>query len=183
MDYKAAWENWTGGGNYLLASHDGMLYRCQNNTEYGDSMVSKESGYSEQYVYNETGVFVTELTQKFGFIKSRAITPDIQAQVIYDRVYSVAQMSADCTIRVGIFDKDDFQYNGNIIASGGKVVTLPAVLNFILPASNPNNQFTRLPMTTKGKLVYIELRNITVDSLLSFFEIHLHGTAEVSNIS
>lgn len=183
MDYKAAWENWTGGGNYLLASHDGILYRCQNNTEYGDSMVSKESGYSEQYVYDETGVFVTELTQKKGFIKSKAITPDIQAQVIYDRVYSVAQMSADCTIRVGIFDKDDFQYNGNIIASGGKVVTLPAVLNFILPAANPNNQFTRLPMTTKGKLVYIELRNITVDSLLSFFEIHLHGTAEVSNIS
>jgi len=183
MDYKAAWETWSCGGSYLLSSSDGYLYRCQNNTENSDSVVSKESGYSEQYTYNSSGVFLTEAVQKKGFVKSKAIIPNIMAQVIYNRVYTIAQMSADCTVRVGIFDKDDFQYNGNVIASGGAVVTLPVVLGFVLPAANPNNQYIDLPITTKGKLVYIELRNVTADSLLAFFEIFLHGTAEVSNLS
>lgn len=181
--YKAAWEEWEGGFNYSAIDYDGVMYRCQNRYDAGATIFTETgANKNDRYIYDKTGTFLTNATDKKVLVEFKAKCLDIFAQHIVDSAFIIAKTSTNSLIYLGILDQSGYLHPETALKSGGSILTLPFVFPATFGASNPNNQ--RVKFAPKcGKLIFIRFEQTANDNLFNVFEIVLHATLEESNIS
>lgn len=184
-NYKIAWESWSSGVNFMTVSIDGILYSAQNKESDG-AQILKEQGKSDQYIYNTTGTYLTNITPKECYIVTKARAVDIRGIAVFDTAYVLSLMSGEGTLRFGLLDNDGFNYDDTIHESGGVPILFSSPITFPVrfPAQNPICSNIPLPGgKAKGKMVYLKISQTSDDSVFSIFNILLHYTLELSNIS
>jgi len=184
-NYKAAWESWSEGVNFMTVSNSGELFSAQNKDDAG-AQVLKEIGKVNRYFYNVTGSFITDITPKECYVVTKARTVDIRGIAIFDIAYVLSLMNALGAIRFGLLDNSGFYYDSSVHESGGMPILFSAPITFPVrfPAQNPVCSDIKLPGgKAKGKMVYLKISQTSDDPTFNIFNILLHYTLENSNIS
>jgi hypothetical protein len=185
-EYKIAWESWSEGVNFMAVDSEGVLFSAQNKDSAG-AQILKESGVADRYYYNVSGTFITTQTAKECYITTKAKVVDIRGMAIFDTAYVLSLLGAQATIRFGMLDNDGFYYDDNISESGGGQILLfsqPILFPSRFPATNTTCSNIPLPGgKAKGKIVYLKISQTGIDNFFNIFNILLHYTMELSNIS
>jgi hypothetical protein len=81
-NFIAAWELWTTAFCNMFSTEDGTFYGAQTNDQKG--CLCYEAGSADQYFYNYAGTFITELTAKGHYLKSKLFIPDAKGVLNFD---------------------------------------------------------------------------------------------------
>jgi len=179
--YTAAWELWSHGYGGAIVTESNQMIVAQWSTFQGT--VALEAGKSIMNCLDDQGVFVTTITPKRIYTKGKIKISELAGKDRWQRVYFLANLDDDCTIKLLIADEDNYRSSltvGRVVKNHPvlDVVGDPLILPFVLNANNSINGFEKLPMSAKGNTVTLEIDQTADDENFLISRLELYGTHE-----
>lgn len=183
-NYRAAWEMWGHGYGGAVVSAVGTLIVAQFSSYSGT--IANETGKSLLNCFNDHGVFVTTLTAKRLYNKSKMKIIELAGMDLWQILYYLAKLQSDCTINLLIPDTGN--YRDSMIVSS--TLTDPAILDapgnplilpFVLSPDNPINSYEKASILTRGNSIIVEIDQTANDEEFRIDRLELYGMHERSN--
>ena len=183
-NYRAAWELWGHGYYGAVITNDNYLYVAQY-TNYSGT-IALETGKALLNCFNEKGVFVSTVTAKRIYVKSKMRIIELAGVDLWQCLYFLGMLDTACSIKLLIQDSGNYRDEMSVSKTLENPAILdvpgdPLVLPFVLNPDNPINTKVKASMSTRGNSVVLEIDQTADDNIFRIDRLELYGTHERSN--
>ena len=153
--YKIPWEEWEGGVSSIVQNNNGNIYYSQSKALESVIYAEDQSDKHDQYVFNKSGVFLSDATTKKAELDTRVIIPDISANMILMQVHVMSLNRKQYIIKIYMDKEGRPNFSKTLDSSTTGIVTFPIVMPMVVPGTSPKIQKFGLPRKLNGKAFYV----------------------------
>ena len=183
--FKVPWEEWEGGVSHFAELKDGTLFYAQSKVDSG--LIYKESAgeKDDRYVFNKTGVYLSDLTNKKMIVKSRTHIENLLGVTWWNKVHVLCQNRKPFKVTVYIDEKTGVLTSKTFTATDTNISRFGHARfgRSRFSVNKPQLQKEPLDRKIKGSMMYIEIEQTDNDTAFQLFNVIITGILKTTRLT